>query len=142
MERTRIKWFAAGLAAYAVATLAIAQTPDWVPLGLVNDRSYVMNRASLAPTDNGFTFAVFSDKAEGAAPDALADGRKYLSSFLAVEVNCTASLFRIARVRFFSGRRAQGEVVAEDGTPPGEGWAPASPQSLGGTFVAAACPSK
>ena len=60
-------------------------------------------------------------------------------SFLNVEVNCAQKTFRIARARFFSESRASGSVVAEDQAAPGEGWAPAQPETLGAIFVEAGC---
>ena len=128
----------AGLAAAACC----AQAQEWTPLGEVHDRMYAMDRSSLTPIDGGFAFGVFSDKHDGAPPDTLPNGKLYRSSFIGVEVNCDRNTFRIARARFFSQSRAAGEVVSEDEQPPGDGWAPAQPGTLGAIFVTAACPHK
>ncbi|HEY8049486.1 MAG TPA: surface-adhesin E family protein [Ramlibacter sp.] len=128
----------AGLAAAACC----AHAQEWTPLGEVHDRMYALDRNSLTPIEGGFAFGVFSDKHEGAPPDTLPNGKAFRSSFLGVEVNCERNSFRVARARFFSESRAAGEVVAEDQLAPGDGWAPAQPGTLGGLFVAAACPRK
>jgi len=134
---------AAGVALVMVAASgAQAQNADWVPLGSLHDRIYAMYRPSLAPIDGGFLFGVLTDKDAAAEPDTLPDGKKYRSSFLTVEVNCADTTFRIPRAKFFSGTHATGDVVAEDQVPPGEGWAPAQPDTIGGAFVGVACPGK
>jgi hypothetical protein len=136
----------AGMALFVIAASAatgvVAQSTDWVPLGSLHDRVYVMNKPSLTAIPGGFMFGVITDKSETVEPDALPDGRKYRSSFLTVEVNCSEATFRIPRARFFSGSHATGDVIAEDQVPPGEGWAPAQPESIGAAFVSAACPGK
>jgi hypothetical protein len=132
-----------GLALLAITAIAArAQSQDWLPLGAVHDRIYVMNKPSLTPIEGGFTFGVLTDKGEAAEADTLPGGKKYRSSFLTVEVNCAAATFRIPRARFFSGGQGTGNVVAEDQVPPGEGWAPAQPDTIGASFVAAGCPGK
>jgi len=136
---------------FLVAVLALAansvpaqeaQSSDWIPLGTLHERIYVMNKPSLRPIEGGFMYGVLTDKDDAAEADTLPDGKKFRSSFLTVEVNCSEVTFRIPRARFFSGGRATGEVVAEDELPPGEGWAPAQPDTIGAAFVAVACPGK
>ncbi|HUR87512.1 MAG TPA: surface-adhesin E family protein [Ramlibacter sp.] len=136
--RTR-KTFPLLAALVSLSALAQAPGPNWVSLGSVHDRVYLMNRPSLSPIEGGFAFGVFTDKDEPAPADPLPNGKKYRSSFLNVEVNCGQKSFRIARARFFSDSRASGSVVAEDQARAGEGWAAAQPDSLGETFVKAGC---
>jgi len=124
------------------AVTAAAQSSEWVPLGTMHDRVYAMNKPSLEAIAGGFTFGVFTDKAQAAADDVLPNGKPYRSTFLTVEVNCSKNTFRIARARFFSESRAKGLVVAEDTAAPGEGWVPAQPETLGASFVGVACHSQ
>ena len=144
MQSIALKSIAAAVVAAAATAGALAQSQaeEWVPLGSLHDRVYAMNKPSLTAIEGGFMFGVFTDKNEGAPPDELPDGRKYRSSFLTVEVNCGEHTFRIPRARFYSESKAAGQVVAEDQVPPGQGWAPAHPDTIGAACVAAACPQK
>jgi hypothetical protein len=141
MPRTGIKFAVACLAALATlaAAGASAQDGDWVTLGEVHDRIYLMNRPSRTAIDGGFTYGVFTDKKDGAPADALPGGKTYRSSFLTVEVNCANRTYRIARARFYSDSKATGTVVSEDNVAPGEGWATAHEGTIGAVFVSAGC---